>query len=101
MKEPNQDLGSILEDIAQDGINSLREASDREQAETVVMKMVPFFSVAYVRLPAALTRSFVAALDGAEARFGSFARVLGFSGNDDQYSACLQVFRDLHNKGEH
>ena len=67
-----------LEKLAKDAIVALDDAGTREEAETAVVKMAPFFlDCTFPRLTESLKAKLRKCLDDAEEKHGSLASVLG------------------------
>ena len=67
-----------LEKLAKDAIVALDAAETREEAETAVVKMAPFFlDCTFPRLSESLKAKLRKCLDDAEEKHGSLASVLG------------------------
>ncbi len=67
-----------LEKLAKDAIVALDDASTRQEAETAVVKMAPFFlDCTFPRLSESLKAKLRKCLDDAEEKHGSLASVLG------------------------
>lgn len=69
---------SELEKLAKDAIVALDDAGTRQEAETAVVKMAPFFlDCTFPRLSESLKAKLRKCLDDAEEKHGSLAAVLG------------------------
>lgn len=67
-----------LEKLAKDAIVALDDAGTRQEAETAVVKMAPFFlDCTFPRLSESLKAKLRKCLDDAEEKHGSLASVLG------------------------
>jgi ABC-type phosphate/phosphonate transport system substrate-binding protein len=70
-----------LEKLAKEALISLDAADTREEAETAVIKMAPFFlDCTFPRLPESMKAKLRKCLDDAEEKHGSLAAVLGLDG---------------------